>query len=285
MSSQKKYQIFVSSTHDDLIDERKEVTEAILKCDCIPAGMELWPAFSLSQWEVIKSVIDDSDYYLLIIAGKYGSEGTDDDGNTVSYTEMEYNYAVKFGKPVIALINKYPDKLPGTKIELDNRKRKKLDKFKKKVMDGRLVTFWTSIDDVKTEAVLAIQNAINKYPAGGWIRWSTLLGIKPDVYWYSPESLEEAAEVVRVINAGNVVVLNLESVEYESASRIIDFISGNIYGISGTIQKISNSIFICVPTDIQIKSDFTEIFEGFRLEHERELEEKIMRRLKAEGRI
>lgn len=80
----KKYQVFVSSTHDDLIDERKEVAQAILKCDCIPAGMELWPASNFSQWQVIKSVIDDSDYYLLIIAGKYGSEGYDENGNYIS---------------------------------------------------------------------------------------------------------------------------------------------------------------------------------------------------------
>ena len=133
-----------------MIDERKEITQAILKCGCIPAGMELWPASNLSQWEVIKSVIDDSDYYLLIIAGRYGSEGRDEQGNKVSYTEMEYDYAVKIGKPVIALIHKYPEQLPGNKIELKEEKRDKLDYFKRKVMKGRMVTFWTSIEDLKT---------------------------------------------------------------------------------------------------------------------------------------
>lgn len=77
---QKKYQVFVSSTYQDLIDERKEVTQALLESNCIPTGMELFPASSRMQWEIIKSVIDDCDYYLLILAGRYGSLGINDEG-------------------------------------------------------------------------------------------------------------------------------------------------------------------------------------------------------------
>lgn len=58
----KKYQVFVSSTYDDLIEERKIVSQALLETSCFPAGMELFPASSLEQWELIKNVIDDSDY-------------------------------------------------------------------------------------------------------------------------------------------------------------------------------------------------------------------------------
>ena len=76
----KKYQIFVSSTYGDLIEERKEITQAILKCGCIPAGMELWPPSTILRWQVIQSVIDDSDYYVLILAGKYGSEKAGEQG-------------------------------------------------------------------------------------------------------------------------------------------------------------------------------------------------------------
>ena len=81
---EKKYQVFVSSTYEDLVEERKEVVQAILECGCIPAGMELFPGSSRSQWEVIKQVIDDSDYYVMILAGKYGSEGIDEDGKKIS---------------------------------------------------------------------------------------------------------------------------------------------------------------------------------------------------------
>jgi hypothetical protein len=47
---QKKYQVFVSSTYIDLIDERQEIMHALLELDCIPAGMELFPAANEDQW-------------------------------------------------------------------------------------------------------------------------------------------------------------------------------------------------------------------------------------------
>ena len=82
---EKRFQVFVSSTFQDLIEERKAVMQALLFLDCIPAGMELFPASDDDQWTLIKSVIDDSDYYLVIIAGRYGSV----DVAGVGYTEKE----------------------------------------------------------------------------------------------------------------------------------------------------------------------------------------------------
>jgi hypothetical protein len=71
----KRDQVFVSSTFQDLQDERQEVMQAILELDCIPAGMELFPAANEEQWTLIKKVINDCDYYIVITAGRYGSIG------------------------------------------------------------------------------------------------------------------------------------------------------------------------------------------------------------------
>ncbi len=96
MPIDKRYQVFVSSTYADLQDERQEVMQALLELECIPAGMELFPAANEDQWTLIKRVIDDCDYYLVIVAGRYGSFGPDG----ASYTEMEYRYAIDKNKPV-----------------------------------------------------------------------------------------------------------------------------------------------------------------------------------------
>src|SRR5262245_7703854 len=101
----KRYQVFVSSTFADLKDERRSVIQTLMEMDCIPSGMELFPAADEEQWTFIKRVIDDCDYYLLIIGGRYGS--TTSDG--ISYTEMEYDYAVSKGMRVIALVHESPD--------------------------------------------------------------------------------------------------------------------------------------------------------------------------------
>lgn len=55
----------ISSTYEDLQDERKEVMQALLELDCIPAGMELFPASNDDQWTLIKRVIDALDELLV----------------------------------------------------------------------------------------------------------------------------------------------------------------------------------------------------------------------------
>ena len=74
----KRYQVFVSSTYEDLQDERREVMQALLELDCIPAGMELFPASNDDQWTLIKRVIDDCDYYLLVKQYTGGKSGQND---------------------------------------------------------------------------------------------------------------------------------------------------------------------------------------------------------------
>jgi hypothetical protein len=69
----KRLQVFVSSTYTDLIEERQAAVEAVLTAGHIPAGMELFSAGHESQLEVIKQWIDESDIYLLILGGRYGS--------------------------------------------------------------------------------------------------------------------------------------------------------------------------------------------------------------------
>ena len=83
---QKRYQVFVSSTFEDLHDERREVMQALLTLDCIPTGMELFPAADDDSWTHIKRFIAECDYYIVIVGGRYGSIGP----TGKSYTEMEY---------------------------------------------------------------------------------------------------------------------------------------------------------------------------------------------------
>ena len=116
----KRYQVFVSSTFTDLEEERKHVIQTLMEMDCIPAGMELFPAIDEGQWEFIKKVIDDCDYYLLIIGGRYGSVAEDG----LSYTEKEFDYAVSKGLRVIVLVHENPENLPYAKSEKDSVLRK-----------------------------------------------------------------------------------------------------------------------------------------------------------------
>jgi hypothetical protein len=67
----------------------------------MPAGMELFTAGNKSQWEVIQRWITDSDIYMLILGGRYGSV---EPNSGLSYTELEYDFAVNSGKPFFAIV-------------------------------------------------------------------------------------------------------------------------------------------------------------------------------------
>ena len=162
----KRYQVFVSSTYSDLQEERGKVMQTIMSLDCIPAGMELFPAIDTEQFEFIKKVIDDCDYYLLIVGGRYGSMS--DDG--ISYTEKEYDYALEKNIPVIAFLHEDMSKLTFEKCDADTEKREKLIAFRDKVAKGRLVQFWNNADDLNGKVAVSLMKTIKVYPAVGWVR-------------------------------------------------------------------------------------------------------------------
>lgn len=162
----KRYQVFVSSTFADLREERSKVITTLMEMDCIPSGMELFPAADEEQWEFIKKVIDDCDYYLLIIGGRYGS--TTSEG--ISYTEKEYNYAVSQGMQVIALLHKNPDKIPIGKSEKDPTLRDRLNNFRDQVSSNRIVKFWENAEELPGLVALSLSKTIKTHPATGWIR-------------------------------------------------------------------------------------------------------------------
>ena len=162
----KKYQVFVSSTFKDLQDERKSVIQTLMEMDCIPAGMELFPAIDEEQWEFIKRIIDDCDYYLLIIGGRYGSMAEDG----LSYTEKEFDYAVSKGMRVVVLIHENPSELPIAKSDINPEVREKLSKFIEKASSGRLRKTWSTIKDLPGLVALSMTKTIKTYPAVGWVR-------------------------------------------------------------------------------------------------------------------
>lgn len=161
----KRYQIFISSTKKDLEEERLDVALNLLKAGFIPIGMEQFPADPGGAWTLIQKYIDECDYYVLIVAAKYGSVLP----NGVSYTENEYDYAVSKGKPVFAFLHGDVASLPATKHESSLARKKKLEKFKGKLGKHHL-EFWTSKSELTLKVVQSLNQGVITYPATGWIR-------------------------------------------------------------------------------------------------------------------
>lgn len=166
MKMNKRYQVFISSTYADLKEERSKVIQTVMELDCIPAGMEIFPAIDEEQFNFIKTIIDDCDYYILIIGGRYGT--LSEDG--LSYTEKEYDYATQKGIKVIAFIHANPEAIPLGKSEKDQQLRDKLEQFKKKVSTSRLIKSWNSAEELPGLVSLSLSKTIKTYPAVGWVR-------------------------------------------------------------------------------------------------------------------
>jgi len=165
-----RHQVFISSTYIDLKNERSAVVEAVLKMGNIPVGMELFVAASEAQFEYIKRVIDDSDYYVLIIGNRYGSVAADG----ISYTEKEFDYAVEKGIPILAFVHSNPDGFTVDKSDSSTKLKKALATFRAKVMNERMVSHfdWDSPDKLAGAVVLALLNAVKIHPRVGWKRVS-----------------------------------------------------------------------------------------------------------------
>ncbi|MCK4341135.1 MAG: DUF4062 domain-containing protein [Phycisphaerae bacterium] len=181
---EKRYTVFVSSTYSDLKNERREVMQALLELDCIPVGMELFPASDESAWSYIKQAVDDCDYYVVIIGGRYGTVGDDDD---ISYTEKEYDYAVSRGIPIIAFLHKDPGKIPSEKSEAAESARAKLTLFRERA-EKKLCKYWTSAQDLGGGVSRSLIQLIKQKPATGWIRGDEAA---------SPEMLAETTRLRR----------------------------------------------------------------------------------------
>ena len=224
-----KYQVFVSSTFEDLIEERKAVSQAILEADCIPAGMELFPASTESQWTFIKKVIDESDVYLVLSGGRYGSLAKNTDNkNKVSYTEMEYDYARQQGKPILAFIHEDPGTLPAKKCEDTKIGTVRLNRFRKELSNARLRKTWINKDDLKSAVQSALREICN-HPTDqmiGWVKANSLVSSNNAV-----GIILDAPKVVKLeseVKSGNQIYIICSRFKLDSEDMLIGTISDNI---------------------------------------------------------
>lgn len=165
---QKRYGVFLSSTFHDLKEERQAVIDALGKVRAIVEAMEFFGP-DPKLWPRIKQYIDQSDYYLLILAGRYGSQR---DGDDVSYTERELQYALEIGMPIIAFVHDDPSSLPASKNESEQAMRDKFQAFRQYITSGLgiMCEGWRDLNDLVKKVAFAYPRIVDLYPTRGWAR-------------------------------------------------------------------------------------------------------------------
>src|SRR5665647_192975 len=127
--------------------------------------MEMFPAANEDQWTLISEVIDLSDYYIVVVGGRYGSVTVDG----ISFTEMEYDYAVDKGIPVLGFVHADPGSIPVDMSEINPEAREKLEAFSAKVM-GRMVKEYRTPDELASVVSRGLIRAMKQHPRPGWVR-------------------------------------------------------------------------------------------------------------------
>lgn len=165
-----KLQVFVSSTYTDLVEERQTAVQAILGAGHIPAGMELFKA-GKSQMETIRKWIDESDVYMLILGGRYGSI---EEKSGKSYTQLEYEYALSKNIPVFAVV--ISQSFLTAKINsmgydkvTEQKHPEKYKDFKELVM-SKIIKEVDDCKDITINIHSTLNEFMSEYDLVGWVR-------------------------------------------------------------------------------------------------------------------
>jgi hypothetical protein len=259
MSIKKKLQVFVSSTYRDLKIERQAAVEAILKAGHIPAGMELFSAGSESQLEIIRRWIDESDVYMLILGGRYGSV---EPKTSLSYTELEYDYAVSKEIPIFAVVIK--DEALDAKVakegkdvlEIDNAKELKL--FREKVL-SRISSFFTDTKDIKLAVHETLADIQARYTLAGWVPARDLpdtTTLVEELQKLRTERDEAQAELKRVkVSVEKQATKSTKQWTDEEFDELIDLLRG---------VEITTKVFNKNPGDAAVKVNVLRIVDVVR---------------------
>lgn len=247
MIPKKKLQVFVSSTYLDLKEERQAAVEAILSAGHIPAGMELFSAGDKSQWDTITRWIDDSDVYMLIVGGRYGSVEAE---SGKSYTQLEYEYAISKGKPFFGLVITEE----ALDVKVNNQGKGVLElsephKFTEFVslVKSRVVRFWSNSTEIK----LFVMESLNMYS-----RNDELIGWVPGSSYEDTNAL--ALQIARLEEENSKLRELARATEEKSGKRFGNYTEAEMNKIF--ICKIKGSIFTH-PAPPQFNRDFKIEFE------------------------
>ncbi len=240
------HKVFVSSTYTDLRLERAAVERTLLHLKCFPIGMEIFPAANDSAWDFIKQQIDDSDYYVLIIANRYGSVHPE---TGKSYTEMEFDYASEGGIPILAFIHEDPGRIHDKDRDAEPEKRALLVSFRHKVQSKKLCKPWKSVEELEARVATTIIAAKDQYPREGFVRAKLAVDHK---------KMAELIEVNQKLEVRLNEATNNASQMFASGKDSVN-LGFNIEGSRDVILKLINLGILSESKDLEGIGQFYEV--------------------------
>ncbi|CAM3697228.1 cell division protein SepF [Mesobacillus zeae] len=84
-----------------------------------------------------------------------------------------------------------------------------------------------------------------------------------------PRVYAEAQEIADHLKNRRAVVVNLQRIDHDQAKRIVDFLSGTVYAVSGDIQRIGMNIFLCTPDNVEVSGNISELMQDRDIQESR----------------
>ena len=75
---------------------------------------------------------------------------------------------------------------------------------------------------------------------------------------FEPRAYSESTQITDYLKERNTVVVNLKRVTPDQAKRIVDFLTGSLYAMNGSLQKLGGGIFLCAPNNVNIEGKITD---------------------------
>ncbi|WP_164880776.1 DUF4062 domain-containing protein [Aestuariirhabdus litorea] len=164
----KRYQVFISGSHSDLQEERKALLYTLLSMGCIPVGPEYLPGFgddTQDIWPLVRQQIDDSDYVIILNAGRYGPLTR----SGVSYMHREYTYAKTLRKPILCLLHDGKHELPPERSETSAEGKARLRVFREELRAHPEIK-WGTAEGMQQAVRRHLPVFIEDNPSPGWVR-------------------------------------------------------------------------------------------------------------------
>lgn len=258
----KKLQVFVSSTYEDLKDERQAAVEAILSAGHIPAGMELFSAGDESQITVIKRWIDESDVYLLILGGRYGSINS---VSGKSYIHLEYEYALKQNKPLFAVV--ITDSALDTKVKSNGRKVIEQDSsYQLKEFRGQVLNNLVKFFDDKKDIKLAVHETLSEFSYRrelvGWIRGNNSITtdlLVEQITRLTKENSELKDELFKIKEQQKHSVISYNGLTYEEVVKLLSEKSYSFKNQELTLFEFLKKYGKLIGSNAVIKQELTQV--------------------------
>lgn len=150
--------IFISSTYEDMVPYREEIQRNLIRLEQIIKGMEYFGSNPQDSLTVCLSQVRECKLFIGVLGMRYGSI---DDGSGLSYSQMEYNEAIKNKIPTLIYIMSEDQPIPAKYVDM-GEKAEKLAEFKKLLKKQHTVSFFTSPDDLGKKIVRDVMDALTE---------------------------------------------------------------------------------------------------------------------------